>query len=134
MPKSINKLGLTIPVVAASALMLMAPMLASAARPHFVGEPSCEVVSGDLECSGKVAGLGNVENVDATLQADRTCTVRGSSENEPQGLQRGDTEELTVRNGAATFSLTVEGCPDRMTATFSNVAVVVDGTTLPIDF
>src|SRR5215216_7650429 len=130
MPKSIN-IGLAIPVVAASALMLMVPMLASAASPHFVGTPSCDVVGGDLECSGKVAGLGNVEEVTAFIQADVTCTNRGG--NEPQGQQGGEEQTFNVENGQITFNdLTLENpCPDRMTASFEDVELVIDGTTLP---
>jgi len=134
MPKSIN-IGLAIPVLAASALMLMVPMLASAASPHFIGTPSCEVVGGDLECSGKVAGLGNVEEVNARIVADVTCTNRGN--NEPQGQQGGEVQTFDVENGQITFtgsnSLTLENpCPDRMTATFEEVALEIDGTTLDI--
>jgi hypothetical protein len=133
MPESINK-GFAIPVVVASALLLMAPMLASAASPHFVGDPSCDVVGGDLVCSGKVAGLGNVEEVTAFIQADVTCTNRGG--NEPLGQQGGEEQTFDVRNGQITFTdLTLENpCPDRMTASFEDVELVIDGTTLPIDF
>lgn len=133
MPESINK-GFAIPVVVASALLLMAPMLASAASPHFVGDPSCDVVGGDLVCSGKVAGLGNVEEVTAFIQADVTCTNRGG--NEPLGQQGGEEQTFDVRNGQITFTdLTLENpCRDGMSATFADVALVIDGTTLPIDF
>jgi hypothetical protein len=133
MPKSIN-IGLAIPVVAASALLLMAPMLASAASPHFVGTPNCRISGGDLVCSGKVAGLGNVEEVTAFIQADVTCQNRGG--NFPQGQQGGQEQTFDVTNGQITFSnLRLENpCPDRMRATFEDVALVIDGTTLPIDF
>jgi|SRR5215211_323913 hypothetical protein len=131
MPKSIN-IGLAIPVVAASALMLMVPMLASAASPHFVGTPSCDVVGGDLECSGKVAGLGNVEEVTAFIQADVTCINRGG--NEAFGLSGGEEQTFDVNNGQITFTdLTLENpCRDGMRATFADVQLVIDDTTLDI--
>ena len=133
MSKNIN-IGLAMPVVAASALMLMAPMLAAAANPHFIGEPNCRISGGDLVCSGKVAGLGNVEEVTASIEADVTCQNRG--DNFPQGQQGGEEQTFDVDNGQITFSnLRLENpCPDRMRATFEDVALVVDGTTLPIDF
>jgi hypothetical protein len=134
MSESLKKGVVAVPAAAivASALLLMSPMLASAASPHFVGNPSCDVVGGDLECSGKVAGLGNVEEVTAFIQADVTCTNRGG--NEAIGLSGGEEQTFSVENGQITFTdLTLENpCRDGMSATFADVALVIDGTTLPI--
>ena len=132
MSESIRKIGIIPTATIASALLVIAPMLASAASPHFVGDPSCDVVGGDLECSGKVAGLGNVEEVTAFIQADVTCINRGG--NEAIGLSGGEEQTFTVQNGQITFTdLTLENpCRDGMSATFADVALVIDGTTLPI--
>jgi hypothetical protein len=126
--KELAKMGVT---GSAAAIMLMAPMLAFAASPHFVGTPTCSIVNDNLECTGKVAGLGNVSTVKAFLQATVTCTNQG--DNEPPGQVKGPQETLTVSNGQTVFDLTIPNpCHDHMTATFSNVALVIGGTTLPI--
>jgi hypothetical protein len=136
MLESIKKIG--IPTAITAALVLMAPSLLTtgvyAANPHFVGTPTCEITSaGALECSGKIAGLGSVSQVTAFLQADSTCTNRGG--NNPPGQVTGPSETLTVRNGQTVFDLAIPNpCPDKMTSTFANVAVVVDGNVLPISF
>jgi hypothetical protein len=117
---------------AAAAIMLMAPMLAAdAAAVHFVGAPTCNIVNGNLECTGKVAGLGNVSTVQAFVEAFVTCTNQGG--NIPQGLVKGPQETLTVQNGQTLFDLTIPNpCPDHMIATFTNVALVIDSNMLPI--
>jgi hypothetical protein len=130
MSETLKKIGIPSATIA-SALLLMAPMLASAASPHFIGSPTCSTVTGNLECTGKVAGLGNVSTVQAFLQSTATCTNQGG--NTPQGLVKGPQETLTVQNGQTVFDLTIPNpCPDHMVATFTNVALVIGGTTLPI--
>ena len=134
--------------VAALGLALSSSFLTSAlaARPHFIGTPTCTPSSSGstktLSCSGKIAGLGNVSTVSAQLQADvsTTCTT-SSGANQPPGLAHtvfGQPTTLTVSNGQTTFtnlqlSATAK-CPDHMTgsATFTNVKVVVGGTPLLI--
>ena len=120
MPKSINK-GIAIPVVIASALMLMAPMLASAQSPHFIRASSGVTNSGSLTCSFKEAGLGDVgPNVDITCStqasAEYWCINRG--ENHPQAQNKetatGDvskTGNFPVRNGQTTGTITVSPPP-----------------------
>jgi hypothetical protein len=131
MSESIKKITVPTAIVASALLLMAAPMLAFAANPHFIGTPTCSIVNGDLECTGKVAGLGNVSTVQAFLQATVTCTNVGG--NVPQGLVKGPQETLTVQNGQTVFDLTIANpCPDHMTATFKNVALVIGGTTLPI--
>ena len=67
MPESIKKVTVLATAITA-ALVLMTPALittgAYAANPHFIGQPNCSVDSaGNLDCNGKIAGLGNVEEV-----------------------------------------------------------------------
>jgi hypothetical protein len=131
MQGSLMKIGIPAATTITSALLLMAPIFAAAASPHFIGTPTCSIVNGDLECTGKVAGLGNVSTVQAFLQSTVTCTNQGN--NNPPGQVKGPQETLTVQNGQTVFDLTIPNpCHDHMTATFTNVALVIGGTVLPI--
>jgi hypothetical protein len=140
-------------VIVASALLLMAPMLAAAQNPHFVRgptEPDKRGLNTDtvtISTSFKAAGLGN-EPVDVFMAADSVdltteCDNRGGGANPPgQDLTiedlTGPVQTITPRNGqitaSATLSVTVTseqaGCPDRMaplitSATFENVVLVI---------
>lgn len=116
MPKSINK-GVVIPVVVASALMLMAPMLASAASPHFVGTPTISKSdSGDLTVRFKAAGLANLPTgaflTSSNVRADLQCVNPGGNSPPPKtadfGPVTGPTTNITPRNGQITASATLE--------------------------
>jgi hypothetical protein len=144
MPKSINKLGVAIPVVVASALMLMAPMLASAQNPHFVRATS-SISGDDLVCSFKEAGLGDSVTVTIECSADASaeyeCQNRGANNKNPPAENK-DTVTSPVsesgdftsgKNGQITGSLTVEApgpgdfsCPpgqnlELVSASYTNV-------------
>jgi|SRR5215211_4150448 len=116
MPKSINKGVVAIPVVVASALMLMAPMLASAASPHFVGTPKISKSdSGDLTVSFKAAGLANLPTgaflTSDAVSADLQCVNPGGNSPPPKtaefGPATGPTTNITPRNGQITDSATL---------------------------
>jgi hypothetical protein len=144
-------------LIAASAFFTRA----FAASPHFVGTPTCSVLTadpeeGDLSCSGKIAGLGNVPSVQAFLVATVTSTYGCGNPNNsgevriPPGQPSsspnvtGPAQNLPVRNGSTTFSgdtaLTIEEpapgitCPSSswdivlVSITYSNVKVCVGGT------
>jgi hypothetical protein len=152
-----SKKQLIVPAITAALVLTLAPTMAFAQNPHFIGQPDCEVDNdGNLDCSGRLAGLGNVEGVDANLVADVTATFAcdnpGPGVHIPPGQPtdaqevEGDTETLPVRNGQARFSLSIDApepsegfeCPnERWTVVledveYSNVRVEVDGETLPI--
>jgi hypothetical protein len=124
-----------------------------AARPHFIGSPSCTETGGELCCSGKIAGLGNVTEVEANLVADVLVTFdcqnpAGKIAPGQSDLQDvpGETQTLPVTNGQTTFTdLCVEGpqltsavCPNRKwdvineSFTFSNVSINVGDVSLEI--
>lgn len=119
MPKSINKGLIAIPVVVASALMLMAPMLASAQNPHFVRATS-SLSGDDLVCSFKEAGLGDSVTVTISCTADATaeyeCQNRGAKNKNPEAANKetvsGPVSEsgdfTSGKNGQITGSLTVD--------------------------
>ena len=149
MPKSINKGVLAIPVVVASALMLMAPMLASAQSPHFVRADSS--TSGDnLVCSFKEAGLGDSQTATISCTADASaeyeCQNRGANNKNPPAENNVNSEVsesgdfTATKSGQVTGSLTINPpdagdftCPSgqRLTlvsVTYENV-VLTDETT-----
>jgi hypothetical protein len=157
---TINKKQVVAPAITAALVLMMAPAILSTAyaqNPHFVGRADCSVDNdGNLDCSGKIAGLGNVAEVDAFLQADVTATFAcdnpGPGVHIPPGQPTdshsvtGDTETLAVRNGQSSFSLSIDApepsegfeCPNPnwrivlQDVTYTNVAVVVDGEELEI--
>jgi hypothetical protein len=116
MPESINK-GLTIPMaLVASALLLMAPMLAVAASPHFIKTPTVtKNDSGDLTVKFKAAGLGNsatdVFLTASDVSADLQCVNPGGNSPPPKTAEFGPVEGPTVtvqpRNGQITASPTL---------------------------
>jgi hypothetical protein len=149
MPKSINKGVVAIPVVVASALMLMAPMLASAQSPHFIRATS-SISGDDLKCTFKEAGLGNQPTgTDVTISctADATaeyeCQNRGANNKNPPAENKDTvseqvdaTDDFPVgSNGQVTGSLTVKApgpgdfsCPSGqnlvlVSATYTNVVL-----------
>jgi hypothetical protein len=135
----------TIIAIAAAGLALSSSFntTALAARPHFIGTPTCTTSgSGEtqtLTCTGKIAGLGNVSTATVFLTADVTgqCTNRGGNQPPGQSSVSGPAQTFPVNNGQIVFTATLTGdadCPGPQTGsvTFSNIAVVVDGTTLPI--
>ena len=149
MTGNIRKIGLPSATIA-SALLLMAPMLASAQSPHFIGTPTItKSISGTtatLTTSGKIAGLGSAPTqvflTTSGVTAETACTNNGG--NNPPGQEahfgptQGQIATIHPRNGQVTFqnaaslSITVTaaqaGCPDSMTpsitsAIFSDVVL-----------
>lgn len=145
-----KKIGIPAATTIASALLLMAPMLAAAQNPHFIGTPTInKSISGTtatITTSGKVAGLGSAPTdfflTTSSVTAETECTNRGGNNPPGQdatfGPTQGQTTTITPRNGQITFnnaaplSITVTaeqaGCPDNQTpsitsATFFDVTL-----------
>ena len=129
---------LLIGVAVASALMLAGVALA-VSNAHFVGTPTAARSGNTLTVSGKVAGLGDVDEITVMITADAQCINPGS--NKPKAANKqsfSSTSTVPVQNGKANFSedLTATFQPDctpPMTVEFSNVVVTVtaaDGTFL----
>ncbi|MDQ3902452.1 MAG: hypothetical protein M3247_02185 [Thermoproteota archaeon] len=115
MPK---KIGITTTTTAAiaSALLLMAPILASAASPHFIGTPSyTKSSSGALTVKFKAAGLANLPTgaflTASEVTAELQCVNPGGNNPPPKtaifGPETGPTTNLPVRNGQITGSATL---------------------------
>jgi hypothetical protein len=113
--------------------------VALAGNAHFVGTPTLTVSGNTLTVAGKVAGLGNVPQINVAITATAECINPGSKK--PQAANK---ESLAaegtfpVQNGKANFSLSATAtfqpdCTPPMTLVFSNVVVTVtadDGTFL----
>jgi|SRR5215211_3637992 hypothetical protein len=120
MPESMKKVAIPT-AIAASALLLMAPMLALAQNPHFIGTPTISKNSdGSLTAKFKAAGLGN-SATDVFLtssggSADLQCVNRGQNEPAPKAFTFDDlaSERVTVnpRNGQVTATTDPLGPPD----------------------
>ena len=106
---------------------------AVAGSPHFVGRTSVVADGNTLTVSGKIAGLGNEEQVDVQVTADAQCVNPGG--NKPQAGNKQSFSaagQFPVQNGKAEFSLTLTAtfqpdCSPPMTVEWSNV-VVTDTT------
>lgn len=111
--------------------------VASAQSGHFVGKVSCSDLGTQLQCSGKVAGLGSTTfriEVTASGEASVVCTNPGGNVAPGQRFEftaAGNTgEQPTPRNGQFRFSVSTtaptapaNSCPNpQWTATVSDVA------------
>lgn len=99
--------------IVASALLLMAPMLATAASPHFIGTPTIvKNPNFSLTANFKAAGLGNiVTDIFLTSSggvADLQCVNPGGNDPPPKqvdfGPLQGQVVTVTPRNGQVTAS------------------------------
>jgi hypothetical protein len=125
---------LVIGVLAVAALAF--PSVASAQSGHFVGTQTCTDIGTQVQCSGKVAGLGGTTftiQVSAQGTASVTCTnpagnvAPGQSFNFTAAGQSGPFD--TPRNGQASYTVTSNApsapagsCPNpRWTATVNDV-------------
>jgi hypothetical protein len=125
---------LAVAVVCAAALAF--PSMVSAQAGHFVGTPTCTDIGTQVQCTGKVAGLGGTTftiTVSAPGTASVTCT------NPAGNVAPGQSFSTTVsgtsgpfatpRNGQARFTVTSDtpsapagSCPNpKWTATVTDV-------------
>jgi len=113
------------------AVLLAGSAVAGVAGAHFVGTPTITTSGNTLTASGKVAGLGNVEQIHVELTATAQCINPGS--NKPQANNKQSvsaTGDFPVQNGKAEFSLTATAafqpdCTPPMTVEWSNVSITV---------
>jgi hypothetical protein len=115
MSESFKKIGLPSATML-SALLLMAPMLAAAASPHFVRGPTLEENADfSLTASFKAAGLGNVVSevflTSSGGSADLQCVNPGGNDPPPKqvdfGPLQGETVFIQPRNGQITASASI---------------------------
>ena len=107
------------------------PALAGVKGAHFVGAPSIIESGATLSASGKVAGLGNVEQIHVTLTADAACINPGNKHPEAANKESFSAEgDFPVQNGKAEFSLDLTAtfqpdCTPPMTVDWSNIVITV---------
>jgi hypothetical protein len=128
-------------VLALAALSFAAA--ASAQSGHFVGTPTCTDIGTQVQCTGKVAGLGGTTftiTVSAEGTASVTCTNPAGNVAPGQSFSTGVTGSsgpfATPRNGSARFTVTSDAptapagsCPNpKWTATVTDVEFTSDAT------
>jgi hypothetical protein len=123
-------------ILAILALAVLALPSAWAGSPHFVDDQTTLTQDGNtLTVTGKIAGLGDEDQVHVVLSADAACFNRGgnkpAAENKGATLAEGD---FPVQNGKADFTLSGTAtfdpsapCPVPLDIRYSNV-VVTDTT------
>ena len=117
--------------VAAAILATVALALpALAGSPHFVGDATIvRNADNSLTVSGKLAGLGNEDQVDISVTALAECINPGSKK--PQAANKESVSaqgQFPVQNGKANYSLNLTAsispnCSPPMTLRWSNVVV-----------
>jgi hypothetical protein len=115
MQGSIKKIGVPSATIA-SALLLMAPILAAAASPHFIGTPTItKNPNGSLTATFKAAGLANIVTgaflTSSGGTAELQCVNPGGNNPPPKlvdfGPLQGQTTFIQPRNGQITASATI---------------------------
>ena len=138
-------LRLVVATVTALALLTTFGGAAFAQAGHFVGTPTCRDIGTQVQCTGKVAGLGGTTftiTVSAQGTASVTCTNPAGNVAPGQSFTTTVTGTsgpfATPRNGQARFTVTSDAptappgsCPNPMwTATVTDVAFTTATVTL----
>ena len=123
-----RKVGILVAVF--TALVVIVSTVA-AGNAHFVGTPQLSSSGNTATASGKVAGLGNIDQIQVTVSGDASCINRGnknpSAENKDTFSASGT---FPVQNGKALFSLGLSAtfqpdCTPPMRVEWSNLSVIV---------
>jgi len=121
------------------AVVLATTLVAAVSNAHFVGTPTLTSSGTTATASGKVAGLGNVEQIHVTVSGDAACINPGSKHPKAANKESFSAEgDFPVQNGKANFSISLTAtfqpdCTPPMTVVWSNLSVTVtadDGTFL----
>jgi hypothetical protein len=123
-----RKLGI---VGAVLTMLVLTASLVSAGNAHFVGTPSITTSNTTATASGKIAGLGNISQINVVVSADAQCVNPGSHKPSAENKQSFSADgTFPVQNGKANFSLQLTAdiqpsCTGPMTIVWSNLAVWV---------
>ena len=114
-------------------LALMAVAIAAvpalAANPHqpASAEPiTCtQLADFSVECTGDLAGLGNVDNIDVFVDVAAGCATSGNLK-QPKGHIQGGQTDIPVTNGRAQFDVTTASpdCPPGLNPVVGSTALV----------
>lgn len=115
-------------LIALSIALIASPAVAG--NPHFVGAASIERVGDTLVVSGKLAGLGNEEQVDVRVTALAECINPGNKKPQAANKEAFSAEgQFPVQNGKAIYELTLvastisPNCSPPMTIRWSDVLI-----------
>lgn len=120
----------------ALSILVMQVLMAQAAfagSPHFVGTPTVTRDDNILTVAGKVAGLGDEDQIHVELSATAECINPGA--HHPKAANKADVAaggDFPVQNGKANFRLSGTAtfqpdCTPPMTVRFTDVTVTVSG-------
>jgi hypothetical protein len=100
-----RKIGVSIAVLAAMALTVS---IVAAGNAHFVGTPQISTSGETATVTGKIAGLGNITQIDVVVTAQAECINRGNKNPNAENKQTvGGASREPVQNGKANFEVQV---------------------------
>jgi hypothetical protein len=126
--RTTRKIGIMAAVLMTLALTVT---MVAAGSAHFVGTPSISISGNTVTVSGKVAGLGNIDQINVVFTADAQCVNPGSHKPSAGNKQSvGGGGDFPVQNGKALFSLSGTAtfqptCTGPMTIEWSNITITV---------
>jgi hypothetical protein len=124
----IRKIGMATAVLT---MLVLTGSIVFAGNAHFVGTPSITTSDSTLTVSGKIAGLGNIDQINVTFTADASCVNPGTKHPKADNKESvGGGGTFPVQNGKADFSLSGTAtfspdCTPPMTLVWSNVQITV---------
>jgi hypothetical protein len=125
---TIRKVGIVAAVLTVLALTVS---MVAAGNAHFVGAPSISISGNTATVSGKIAGLGNISQINVVVTADAQCVNPGSHKPSAENKQAFSADgDFPVQNGKAEFSVTLTAnmqpsCTGPMTIEWSNIVISV---------
>jgi hypothetical protein len=98
-----RKIGVFIAVLAAMGLTVS---IVAAGNAHFIGTPQISTSGETATVTGKIAGLGNISQINVVVTAEAQCINRGNKNPNAENKQavEGSSQE-PVQNGKANFSV-----------------------------
>jgi hypothetical protein len=123
-----RKIGIIAAVLMTLALTVT---MVAAGNAHFVGAPSISISGNTATVSGKIAGLGNISQINVVVTADAQCVNPGSKKPPADNKSSfSGSGTFPVQNGKADFSVTLTAnlqpsCTGPMTIEWSNVVIAV---------
>ena len=123
-----RKIGIIAAVLTMLALTIS---MVAAGNAHFVGTPSISTSGSSATASGKIAGLGNIDQIYVEVTAEAQCVNRGHKEPSAANKQTvSGSTTAPVQNGKANFSVALSAtfqppCDPPMTVTWSLISIAV---------
>jgi hypothetical protein len=127
-PRSTRKIGI---MAAVLTMLVLTVSMVAAGNAHFVGTPSISTSGNTATATGKIAGLGNIDDIFVVVTADAQCVNPGSKKPPADNKQAFSADgRFPVQNGKANFNVTLTAnlqpsCTGPMTIAWSNLAVLV---------